>query len=105
MLDATTYLSLRDTIIKAALDEPAAVIVDITALFGSVRSPRWAVFTSARWQVSRWPEVPIVLVSGHTRSDVRSYATAWRATSRFTPPSRGAPAESRHTPLAATVPE
>ena len=63
-LDATTYLLLRDTIIKAALDEPEAVIVDISGLEICTESAL-AVFTSARWQVSRWPEVPIVLVSGH----------------------------------------
>jgi anti-anti-sigma factor len=63
-LDATTYLLLRDTIIKAALDEPKAVIVDIGGLEICTDSAL-AVFTSARWQVSRWPEVPIVLVSEH----------------------------------------
>ena len=62
MLDASTYLLLRDTIIKAALDEPEAVIVDISGLEICTESAL-AVFTSARWQVSRWPEVPIVLVS------------------------------------------
>jgi anti-anti-sigma factor len=63
-LDASTYLLLRDTIIKAALDEPEAVIVDISGLEICTESAL-AVFTSARWQVSRWPEVPIVLVSDH----------------------------------------
>jgi anti-anti-sigma factor len=61
-LDATTYLLLRDTIVRAALDEPEAVIVDIGGLEICSESAL-AVFSSARWQVSRWPEVPIVLVS------------------------------------------
>jgi hypothetical protein len=60
VLDSTTYATVRDCIIKAALDEPAAVIVDVSALDIPAGSA-CAVFTSARWQVSRWPDVPIVL--------------------------------------------
>ncbi len=63
-LDATTYLSLRDTIIKAALDEPRAVLVDVSDLHVPQESA-WAVFTSARWHVERWPDVPVVLVCHH----------------------------------------
>src|SRR6476646_1404929 len=63
-LDATTYLMLRDTIIKAALDEPHAVIVDVNGLEVAQESA-WAVFTSARWHVKRWPGVPILLVCAH----------------------------------------
>ena len=64
VLDATTYLPLRDAIIKAALDQPLAVVVDVTAL--SVPAPSaWAVFTSARWHVSEWPGVPVALVCRH----------------------------------------
>jgi hypothetical protein len=64
VLDSTTYRSLRDRIIKAALEEPKAVIVDVTKLCVPAESA-WAVFTSARWHVGRWPEVPIVLVCEH----------------------------------------
>lgn len=64
VLDSTTYLSLRDKIIKAALDEPRAVIVDVTELVVPAESA-WVVFTSARWHVDRWPDVPILLVCGH----------------------------------------
>lgn len=63
-LDSTTYLSLRDTIIKAALDQPHAVVVDVTSLVVPAPSA-WAVFTSARWHVSEWPDVPMVLVCAH----------------------------------------
>ena len=63
VLDATTYLGLRDKIIKAALDEPAAVVVEVGELAVPAESA-WAVFTSARWLVGRWPEVPILLVCG-----------------------------------------
>jgi hypothetical protein len=64
VLDATTYLPIRETIVKAALDEPRMVVIDISWL--TVREdPAWAVFTSARWQVAEWPGVPIGLVSSH----------------------------------------
>ena len=63
-LDSRTYRTLRDRIIKAALDEPKAVIVDVSDLEVPAESA-WAVFTSARWHVGRWPEVPIMLVCGH----------------------------------------
>jgi hypothetical protein len=64
VLDSSTYLELRDRIVKAALDEPFAVIVNISAL--RVPAPSaYAVFTSARWHVSRWPDVPVLLVCGH----------------------------------------
>ncbi|MDY6995775.1 MAG: sulfate transporter [Actinomycetota bacterium] len=63
-LDGRTYRQVRDSVIKAALDEPRAVVVDVSAL--SVPSDSaWAAFTSARWHVSTWPGVPIVLVCAH----------------------------------------
>jgi len=64
VLDSRTYRSLRDRIIKAALDEPTAVVVDVTDLAVPAESAL-VVFTSARWHVSTWPEVPIVLVCEH----------------------------------------
>jgi anti-anti-sigma factor len=64
VLDSSTYLKLRDSIIKAALEAPEAVLVDVTAL-DVPASSAWSVFTSARWHVSTWPNVPIVLVCGH----------------------------------------
>lgn len=63
ILDSSTYRGLRDTVIKAALDEPSAVIVDVNRL--AVPSPSaWSVFTSARWHVNIWPDVPVALVCG-----------------------------------------
>ena len=64
VLDSSTYRSLRDRIIKAALEEPHAVIVDVTDLVVPAESA-WVVFTSARWHVGTWPEVPIMLVCEH----------------------------------------
>lgn len=61
-LDTYTYVQLRDEIIKVALAEPCAVIIDVSRLF--VPSPSaLAVFTSARWHVSTWPEIAIVLMA------------------------------------------
>jgi anti-anti-sigma factor len=67
VLDGMTYRGLRDAIIKAALDEPRAVIVDVNRLSVASQSA-WSVFTSARWHVSIWPNVPILLVCEHQRS-------------------------------------
>jgi hypothetical protein len=64
VLDSSTYRSLRDSIIKAALDEPEAVIIDVSDLRVPAESA-WVVFTSARWHVGIWPEVPIILVCEH----------------------------------------
>lgn len=61
VLDSSTYRTLRDAVIKAAIDAAHAVIVDINRLHVPYASA-WTVFTSARWHVSVWPDVPILLV-------------------------------------------
>jgi anti-anti-sigma regulatory factor len=62
VLDARSYQQVRNSVIKAAVDGTRAVIVDIDDL--EVRDDHsWAVFTSARWHVQQWPEVPIALVT------------------------------------------
>jgi hypothetical protein len=61
ILNSETYAELRNTIVKAALEEPEAVIVDVTAL-DVPSTTALSVFTSARWHVSTWPDVPIMLV-------------------------------------------
>lgn len=68
VLDGNSYIDLRDRIIDAALHEPSAVVVDVTDLEVPADSA-WSVFSSARWLVSRWPRIPIALVS--ERSEVR----------------------------------
>ena len=72
LLDNRTYRGLRDRIVKAALDGPQAVLVDVGRLEVPAASA-WAVFTSARWLVNTWPDVPIALVcdSVATRSAIR----------------------------------
>jgi hypothetical protein len=61
VFDGSTYLPLRDAIIKAAIDNAGAVVIDVTELTVPVPSA-WAVFTSARWHLGQWPQVPVVLV-------------------------------------------
>ncbi|AFM16495.1 anti-anti-sigma regulatory factor (antagonist of anti-sigma factor) [Mycolicibacterium chubuense NBB4] len=63
VLDATTFGRLRDAIVKTAIETPRAVIVAVDDL--AVPSGAcWSVFASARWHVSVWPDVPVVVVSG-----------------------------------------
>jgi anti-anti-sigma factor len=61
VLNNSTYRDLREAVIKAALDEPSVVIVDVNGL-SVPQNSAWSVFTSARWCVSTWPDVPIMLV-------------------------------------------
>jgi anti-anti-sigma factor len=88
VLDTSTYLHLRDAIIKAALDEPQAVLIDVNAL-DVPASTAWSVFTSARWHVSTWPDVPIALVCAHhgrrrtiERSSVTRYVPVYPSVDR-----------------------
>ncbi|MGV0837340.1 STAS domain-containing protein [Mycolicibacterium thermoresistibile] len=60
-LDGLTYRQVRDSIVTAALSDVRAVIVDVDDLEVPAESA-WSVFASARWLVTRWPEVPIFLV-------------------------------------------
>lgn len=81
VLDSSTYLPLRDAIIKAAIDNAGAVVIDVTRL--SVPAPSaWAVFTSARWHLGQWPQVPIALVCSHSSG---REALVRNAVSRYVP--------------------
>ncbi|MCV7063384.1 anti-sigma factor antagonist [Mycolicibacterium vaccae] len=60
-LDDSTYRQVRDSVISAALAVPTAVLVDVSALRVPADSG-WTAFTSARWHVSTWPGVPVLLV-------------------------------------------
>jgi anti-anti-sigma factor len=81
VLDGVTYRTLRDAVIKAAIDEPRAVIVDVDDLSVPSESA-WSVFTSARWHVSVWPDVPILLACSHLSS---RRAIAASGVSRYVP--------------------
>ncbi len=64
VLDNTNSAALRDTIAKATLDGPSAVIVNITALNVPAESA-WSTFIGAYWQLHTEPDVPVVLVCAH----------------------------------------
>jgi anti-anti-sigma factor len=66
VLDAGSSAPLRDSITKATLDKPSAVIVDITALRVPQESALSA-FIGARWQLETQRDVPIVLVCAHRK--------------------------------------
>jgi len=113
LLNSSTYLSLRDAIIKAALDEPLAVIVDVSALVVPAQSA-WVVFTSARWHVTQWPDVPMALVCAHHdgreaihRNGVARYVPVYASTGEAVgaltgPGHHPAPRHRRTAKLAAT---
>lgn len=67
ILDSHTYRGFRDDLIKVALDEPRAVIVDVDRL-GVLSASAWSLFTAARWYVSVWPDIPILLVCTDIRT-------------------------------------
>lgn len=86
-LDGTTYRWLRDQLVKLAMEEPKALIVDLVELHID-RETMLTAFSAAWMRVSTWPGVPILLVAGTEpqRSLLRG-------------------AISRHTPCYATVAE
>jgi len=61
VLDTANAAALRDRIMKATLDEPSAVIVNISTLKVLAESV-WSTFIGAHWQVRTKPHVPIMLV-------------------------------------------
>nr|WP_241519378.1 STAS domain-containing protein [Mycobacterium paraense] len=60
-LDASSSPALRDMIMKTTLDQPSAVIVNVSKLHVPAEST-WSSFIGVRWQVHTRPDVPIVLV-------------------------------------------
>jgi hypothetical protein len=81
VLDGQTYLQLRNRVIEAALGGPRAVLVVVNDL--RVPAPdAWKVFTGARWYVSIWPGVPIVLICAHPG---RRRAIARSGVTRYVP--------------------
>jgi anti-anti-sigma factor len=77
VLDASSSAALRDMIMKATLDEPSAVIVNVSGLRVPAES-MWSSFIGVRWQVHTRPDVPIVLVCANraTRETISRSAVA-----------------------------
>lgn len=63
-LDTTNSAALRDHILKATLDGPTAVIVNVSALKVLAESV-WSTFIGAHWQIRDNPNVPVMLVCAH----------------------------------------
>jgi anti-anti-sigma factor len=64
VLDSGSSAALRDSIIRATLQAPSAVVVDVNALKVPARSA-WSAFLGARWQAETPHDVPVVLVCAH----------------------------------------
>ena len=80
-LDTVSYVLMRDAIIKEAVGEPRLIVVDADQLWVPAQSA-WAVFTSARWHIATWPDVPLALSA--TDETVRS--AIWRSgVTRYVP--------------------
>jgi anti-anti-sigma regulatory factor len=62
VLDCTTYRWLRDLLIKLAVEQPEALIVDLDEL-RVANETALTVFSSAWMQTSTWPDVSIMLVA------------------------------------------
>ena len=60
VLDNSNSAALRDIIMQATLDEPSAVIINVTALQVPVKTA-WSSLIGARWQARTKPDVPIIL--------------------------------------------
>lgn len=78
-LDAAQETPLRERILKATLDDAAAVIVDVSGLKVHTESA-WSAFMGAYWQLGSTPHIPIVLVCNDraardaiSRSDVTHF--------------------------------
>lgn len=63
-LDSSSSALLRDSLTRATLEQPSAVIVNVTELQVAEESA-WSVFISARWQADFRADVPVLLVCGH----------------------------------------
>lgn len=76
-LDACGAAALRDRLLAAAAGEPAAVLVDVTALDLSATSTT-TLFAEAADETARWPGVPMLVVDPHGRlpADPRVHRTA-----------------------------
>lgn len=64
VLDTSNSTALSNSIMKATVDQPSAIIVDVTGLHVATESA-WSALISVRWQIGAQPDIPIVLVCGH----------------------------------------
>jgi len=60
-LDLTNYLELSDSIVKFAIEQPRAMIIDVSDVKTRDASP-CALFTQVQRQLSHLPAMPVALV-------------------------------------------
>lgn len=80
-LDVAGYGGLRNALVKASIDEPRAVIVDLDDL-AVPDSSALSLFLSVSDQIAQWPGVPLLLAVEHDslRAELAGYRLA-----RFVP--------------------
>src|ERR1700754_881206 len=81
VLDAATYGGLRTDLVKTAIDEPRAVIVDLDELWVP-DSTALSLFASVHAQIAQWPGVPLLVVASR---DVQRELLARYRLARFVP--------------------
>lgn len=81
VLDAANYGGLRVDLVKTAIDEPRAVIVDLDEL-SVPDSTALSLFSSVHAQIAQWPGVPLLVVAA--RGPQRKLLAAYRL-ARFVP--------------------
>lgn len=69
LLDTATYARLRMTLMKCAVEQPRALIVDVGALAVGALSAL-TVFSAVATQVSQWPAIPVLLVASGPEADL-----------------------------------
>ncbi|MET8758724.1 ATP-binding protein [Lentzea sp. NPDC004782] len=87
-LELVSYASLRDGLLKLAVDEPLALVVRLDDRFEVPSRAMLAVFTTVWMKVSQWPGIPLALVT-----DVDDHLEELRTSgvSRFIPTTRTLP--------------
>ncbi|HEY7593436.1 MAG TPA: ATP-binding protein [Actinophytocola sp.] len=70
VLDRATHGRLRTALVKAATDEPRAVVADLTELAVSDASA-YALFASVSSQLAEWPGLPLLLATGPGGGDAK----------------------------------
>ena len=81
VLDAMSYGGFRADLVKTAIDEPRAVIVDLDEL-DVPDSTALALFSSVSTQIAEWPGVPLLVCT--TRDTQRDVLVAYRL-ARYVP--------------------
>lgn len=69
VLGHSTYAPLRDFMLKCAVEQPRALIVDLGEVVIAARSAL-SVFTTVWLRISDWPAVPILVVSGPAHAEL-----------------------------------